>query len=488
MSSSASVISERSLPDLKHDMKRGIDDIAQECLVCGRHCRNRRALGNHVNKTHGHDLREYVLRYIVADASPPTCLCGCGQVTQWHVLSYTFNTYVSGHNRRGLLGRVVDRLRHAIAMHRRYDDDEPIVTRDEMVIMNHPALGGPGPHATEAEILPLMLSLVTQHIADHGRPYPPPVSSFAESIADVRRACRKMGGKLPSNSSAGSAYLKSVIHAYWDVQAGPMESFSDTRVLNAVTRYRLGLNTSRSYTYVLADGRRVDCNEHFDVSLKALRTGFVVRRNAVSWFKPAVAATLYERFIGGSMAPRVWDPSAGFGARLLGLAAVCPDATYIGCEPASQTHTGLCRLIDDARSVLPSFTACVVRQGSEMSLAGSIMDGEIDLVMTSPPYFDRERYFDEPGQCWRDFPTLSQWSTGYLIPTLKEAARVLKVGGHLVLNVSEERAPDVIAAASSIGFSRDPDHDISLSLGKDHFSRHRGVIADSHEPVLVFRP
>jgi hypothetical protein len=61
-----------------------------------------------------------------------------------------------------------------------------------------------------------------------------------------------------------------------------------------------------------------------------------------------------------------------------------------------------------------------------------------DLVFTSPPYFDTEKYFEEPGQCWRDYPVWEQWKGSYLRPTVARAKDYLRPGGKLVLNVKHE--------------------------------------------------
>jgi tRNA1(Val) A37 N6-methylase TrmN6 len=60
-----------------------------------------------------------------------------------------------------------------------------------------------------------------------------------------------------------------------------------------------------------------------------------------------------------------------------------------------------------------------------------------NMVFTSPPYFDTERYFEEPGQCWRDYPKQAQWVKSYLQPTMETAKSVLQSRGALVLNVKQ---------------------------------------------------
>jgi len=63
--------------------------------------------------------------------------------------------------------------------------------------------------------------------------------------------------------------------------------------------------------------------------------------------------------------------------------------------------------------------------------------GPVDLVFTSPPYFDRERYSSRDSQSWvfhgKDFDS---WIEGFLRPIIRTSRDVLN-RGHLVLNVAD---------------------------------------------------
>jgi len=250
-----------------------------------------------------------------------------------------------------------------------------------------------------------------------------------------------------------------------------------------VLRYRMGLNNSKDYTYALSSGESVTTRETFAISAKNVRRGFVVQRQTASFFKTSAAFTVYRRWIEGADAPVVWDASCGFGARLLGFAAAFPRGTYIGNEPASRTYADVSSLAEDLVRAGSLAAHAVVKAGSEVE--APFADGTLDLVFTSPPYFDLERYYDEPGQCWRDYPTLALWRSRYLLPTLLSAHRGLKAAARLVLNVDEERRAVVVGAAQEAGFVLVAEQ--TLLLGTDHFARKRGDARDARgEPVLVF--
>ncbi len=198
------------------------------------------------------------------------------------------------------------------------------------------------------------------------------------------------------------------------------------------------------------------------------------RREAVT------AGASWARWLPEGLPPVVWDPSAGFGARMLGFLSLFPEGTYIANEPARQTFaeaTTLARLLcgeDAERRVV------LIPRGSEIEGPAQ----PVSMVFTSPPYFDKERYFDEPGQCWRDYPSEAEWKKRYLYPTVHRAADALRPGGHLVLNVDELRRDAVLAAAKEAGLTF-MDEQV-LQSAPDHFLRAQGK-QGATEPILVFR-
>lgn len=295
----------------------------------------------------------------------------------------------------------------------------------------------------------------------HGFPAPPQTESWEE----VRKGLAEADGASPFRPRVrvGRNYIQSAFSSYWE--AGAAKAFRDQNKLRRVVRDRMGLN---------------DRGECFDISLASIRRGLQVHRHGVSFFSPFVAAQVYKLFLGDRKAPKVWDCSGGFGARLLAFTALYPEGTYFSNEPASLTRQDLGALASSLGA-----RASIESKGSEkMEIGGDLPEEGIDLVFTSPPYFDKEEYFDEPGQCWRDYPTRPRWEMDYLLPTLKTAAAALKPEGAVALNVSRELEGAVVAAAREAGLTFL--QELTLPVAADHFSRSRGVDRKS-EPVLVFK-
>jgi 16S rRNA G966 N2-methylase RsmD len=132
----------------------------------------------------------------------------------------------------------------------------------------------------------------------------------------------------------------------------------------------------------------------------------------------------------------VLDPCAGWGGRMLG--AVSYGAQYIAFEPNTTTYNNLVsmanflgiqnkvRLIcDDARNM------------KQYNLP------KVDLVLTSPPYFDLEVYTHEQTQSITNTPTYQDWADGFLREVIKLSIEHLKDNGTSCWNVGKVRNRDM---------------------------------------------
>ncbi len=150
----------------------------------------------------------------------------------------------------------------------------------------------------------------------------------------------------------------------------------------------------------------------------------VLNRRTSSIFKPSVARVIYERYC--SPGGRVWDPCAGFGGRLLGAHAA--GVHYIGTDVEPRTVGGNRALA----------TAINAKAEVYCARAEDFSPPEVDLVFTSPPYFDREQYSQADDQSWkRHGESLSQWVDGFIAQVAARAFEALRQNGHLVLNVAD---------------------------------------------------
>jgi len=187
----------------------------------------------------------------------------------------------------------------------------------------------------------------------------------------------------------------------------------------------------------------------------------------VSNFRPTAAAALYDVFVDkdspleGTKAGTVWDPSMGYGGRLLG--AIAAGVNYIGTDPCIPTYEGLEQLRDNYGRSDKRYE--LRREGSETYVPP---EESLDFVMTSPPYFGWEAYGDEPEQSSIKFDTSEMWKEHFLKKTIANAHHGLKTGKYLALNVANTKQyktfeEDTVSLAKECGFKHVDTWWLSLS-------------------------
>ena len=132
----------------------------------------------------------------------------------------------------------------------------------------------------------------------------------------------------------------------------------------------------------------------------------------------------------------VLDPCAGWGGRMLG--AVSYGVRYIAFEPNTTTYNNLMNMAsflgiqhkvtlicDDARNM------------KKYNLPN------VDLVLTSPPYFDLEVYTHEQTQSISNTSTYQDWADSFLREIIKLSIEHLNVNGTSCWNVGKVKNRDM---------------------------------------------
>ena len=65
---------------------------------------------------------------------------------------------------------------------------------------------------------------------------------------------------------------------------------------------------------------------------------------------------------------------------------------------------------------------------------------DVDLAFSSPPYFNLEKYSDEPTQCMNQFTTLDEWFEGYVVPTMANIHKGLNADGVFATNIADYKS------------------------------------------------
>ena len=147
-------------------------------------------------------------------------------------------------------------------------------------------------------------------------------------------------------------------------------------------------------------------------------------------FKPQNARSIAEY-----LCPVIWgniyDYSAGYGGRLLGISSSNMKYNYIGLDPNTETIKYLNyfnNLLDEAVGVKGN----IIQDVSE-----EYQPTDIDLAFSSPPYFNLEKYSDEDTQCMVRYRTLSEWFSGYVEPTIERIYKSLNKDGVFATNIAD---------------------------------------------------
>jgi hypothetical protein len=224
---------------------------------------------------------------------------------------------------------------------------------------------------------------------------------------------------------------------------------------------------------------------------RALRTFSGTQK--VSNFSPVQAASIYHKYL-PEQDGIVFDPSCGWGGRLLGAISCKRVRKYIGCDPGTETFKGLERMRDEllpmAQKMGRSLDVELYMVGSETKeMRDALKPNSVDVVFSSPPYFLQEHYSDDPTQSWKKYPNQESWLNDFMGATLDNCAYCLKVGGILAINIANVSSyrgslqDDFMALATYRGFTHTETLELQLSAmpgAKHKYTKHKT------EPIFVF--
>ena len=112
----------------------------------------------------------------------------------------------------------------------------------------------------------------------------------------------------------------------------------------------------------------------------------------------------------------------------------------------------------------------------------------VDLIFSSPPYFNHERYSTEASQSYLRYPEYPQWRKMFLERVLLAAFDLLKPRGFLILNVADPPGIPLIADSLRILKRHLRLHEtVAMPLYRLPLQRAMTQQAFKHEPIFVFR-
>ena len=202
-------------------------------------------------------------------------------------------------------------------------------------------------------------------------------------------------------------------------------------------------------------------------------------------FPSMTAKYLYERFtddIKDQEVVNIYDPSAGWGGRILGAMAVSDNRRvhYVGTDPNSDnfmdggSNSKYGSLADFYNTKTyrgnPIFSETntyeIFQNGSEeihLNPEFKKYKGKLDLIFTSPPYFNREAYSEDEAQSYKKFgSSYEAWRHGFLSPTLETCVEYLRPNRYLLWNIA-----DLLVGKKFLPLEQDS-RDILESMGMEY--------------------
>jgi 16S rRNA G966 N2-methylase RsmD len=190
-------------------------------------------------------------------------------------------------------------------------------------------------------------------------------------------------------------------------------------------------------------------NSHSTPYLSELKRGiyFSCGLTKNTMFRPQMAKLLCIKY-----QPKiVLDPCAGWGGRMLGV--VASGVEYIAFEPNTKTYEGLINLskflgIENRVRIICDNALNM----DQYSLP------KIDMLLTSPPYFDLEIYTHESTQSIQNTPSYEIWNNVFLSPLIQKSLSYLNDDGVSCWNVGKVAGrnmfDDVNVAHSQMNYAK----------------------------------
>lgn len=162
-----------------------------------------------------------------------------------------------------------------------------------------------------------------------------------------------------------------------------------------------------------------------------LRSAISLRKYIASQFKPSIAKYVYETY----KAKNVLDFSSGWGDRLAGFHASKDTKRYVGIDPNVD-------VVNKYNDQIDFYKKCGIKDkevkiynlpAEEVVLENN---DKFDLIFTSPPYFDIERYTTEKNQSWKKYKKIDNWLNDFLFKSIGYFWNHLEKDGHMIINIS----------------------------------------------------
>ena len=176
---------------------------------------------------------------------------------------------------------------------------------------------------------------------------------------------------------------------------------------------------------------------HKSINPKDMRHTIYLHTKECTSFRPSNLVAMIQMF----KATNVLDFSSGWGDRL--IAAMATGVKYTGVDPNTVLHPKYNEMIEFFSHATPPIDKSKYTMVCSPFEDYKITD-KYDLVFTSPPYFDMEKYSDQDTQSIVKYRNVNSWFDNFLVVSVKKAASCLVEDGHMVIVISQDHKHDYV--------------------------------------------
>jgi len=254
----------------------------------------------------------------------------------------------------------------------------------------------------------------------------------------------------PKANTFPSSFMNHRFYTKIDNKPSPYEAFYDRKNLELIIQ------------------KQVDSGDNIENSNIRNAIGYY-RSQVAGQFNPCFAKYYINKYCAGAS---VFDPCAGWGGRLCGAASL--NKSYYGIEPYTKTYESL----KEMAVWIKGNTDCL----SEICISNGVAEDDsffsgllFDMAITSPPYFNKERYCNEDTQSYIRYPHYEDWKIKFFKKMILNVFNRLKIGSYFILNIADVNdyslVLDAILIAKEIGFLMEDVHKASTFKSVTNFSK-----------------
>lgn len=170
-----------------------------------------------------------------------------------------------------------------------------------------------------------------------------------------------------------------------------------------------------------------------EINPTVLRNIISLRKYIAAQFRPSAAKMIYDYY----RPEKVLDLSMGWGDRIAGAYASETVKRYVGIDPNGSLLKGYIEQIKHYRNIDASKKISYQLFYNRAENENLFIGEEFDMIFTSPPYYDKEKYDQSELQSYVRYKAFDSWMKDFLFKTIEIRTKNLKKGGLLIINISD---------------------------------------------------